>query len=105
MKKMISLMFAGMTLAATQSTFADAAAGKELFLDKCDKCHEEGGSVAVPDDEIEALLGLEMSDLKKRFADVKSGDTKTPKKMKKRMKKMSDADIANIMDYLAAGQK
>ena len=105
MKKIITLMFASMTLVASQSIFADAAAGKQLFLDKCDKCHEEGGSVDVPDDEIEALLGLEMSDLKKRFDDVASGETKTPKKMKKRMKKLSDADVANILAYLAEGKK
>ena len=105
MKKVITLALAGMALASSHVLYADAAAGKQLFMDKCDKCHEEGGSVDVPDDEIEALLGLEKSDLKKRFDDVASGETKTPKKMKKRMKKLSDADIANIMDYLASGKK
>ena len=104
MKKIISLAFAGMALVSTQLVSADAAAGKELFMDKCDKCHEEGGAVDVPDDEIEALLGLEKSDLDKRFADVASGETKTPKKMKNRMKKLSEADIANIIDYLASGK-
>lgn len=105
MKKIILMAATGLLLASSQFALADAAAGKKVFMDKCDKCHEEGGSVDVPDDEIEALLGLEMSDLEKRFAAVKSGETKTPKKMKKRMKKLSDNDIANIKDYLASGKK
>ena len=105
MKKIITLAFSSLALISSHTIYADAAAGKQMFLDKCDKCHEEGGSIDVPDDEIEALLGLEMSDLKQRFEDVASGKTKTPKKMKKRMKKLSEADKANILDYLASGKK
>jgi cytochrome c553 len=104
MKKLLAIAISSLLLSTSASVFADADAGKELFMNNCDKCHEDGGATAVPDDDIEPLLGLKRSDLEQRLADVKSGKTKTPKKMKKRMKKLSEAELNDILDYLARGK-
>jgi cytochrome subunit of sulfide dehydrogenase len=82
---------------------AMAAAGRKTFEKKCEKCHDEGGT--VPDDDAGLLLGQWKPYLKKQFDLFDEGTRIMPKKMKKKFKKLSDEDKANILEYLASGKE
>jgi len=78
------------------------AAGKKKFKKKCDKCHAEGGT--DPEDDAGLLSGQPRKYLETQFANFSAHDRAMPKKMKKKFKKLSDADKANIIEYLVKGQ-
>ncbi|MEE9448026.1 MAG: c-type cytochrome, partial [Arenicellales bacterium] len=78
---------------------AMAAKGKDLHEDNCSKCHDEGGTLA--DDDAGFLKGQWSNYIAYSFEDFHSGDRDMPKKMKKKMKKVSDnsAKMSALIEY------
>ncbi|MCV6636436.1 c-type cytochrome [Candidatus Albibeggiatoa sp. nov. NOAA] len=84
-----------------------AEAGKELHDKyKCEKCHEEGGTIDVDGSSIiagqwKAYLAYELSDFQEKHRGM-------PKKMKRAMKKLlkqdADARLEQIIEYYASQQ-
>lgn len=79
-----------------------AAKGKPVHDDLCEKCHEEGGSLASNDAGI--LAGQWMPYMRHAFKGYSSGDRPMTKKMKKKYKKLSDEDIEALIHYYASIQ-
>jgi sulfide dehydrogenase cytochrome subunit len=96
--------YASKSFAMHEQTFdaAMAAKGKKKFKKKCDKCHADGGT--DPDDDAGLLLGQWRPYLEQQVKAFTSGDRSMPKKMKKKFKKLSDKDKANIIEYLVSGK-
>jgi len=96
--------YAGLTFKNFAQTADDSkvAAGKKKFKKKCDVCHANGGT--DPEDDAGFLSGQPREYLERQFTNVASGDRAVPKKMKKKFKKLSADDKANIMEYLVKGQ-
>lgn len=88
---------------AQQVDAAMAAKGRKKFDKLCDKCHSEGGSVA--DDDAGILMGQWKPYLEEQFNFFGDGSRIMTKKMKKKFKKLSDEDKANILEYLAGGRQ
>ncbi len=78
-----------------------AAKGEKLHKKNCEKCHEEGGTVG---DEAGLLAGQWMPYLHYTMDDFRSGRSEMPKKMKKKVEKLSDDDVMALLHYYA-GQK
>ena len=79
-----------------------AAKGKPVHDDLCEKCHEEGGSLASNDAGI--LAGQWMPYMRHAFKGYSSGDRPMTKKMKKKYEKLSDEDIEALIHYYASLQ-
>ncbi|MGD2117164.1 MAG: c-type cytochrome [Chromatiales bacterium] len=79
-----------------------AAKGKKAFDKYCDKCHSEAGTAA--EDDAGLLLGQWKPYLEEQFKLYNSGERTMPRKMKKKFKKLSDEDIANVIEFLAEGK-
>lgn len=79
-----------------------AAKGKPVHDDLCEKCHEEGGSLASADAGI--LAGQWMPYLRHAFKTYSSGERQMTKKMKKKYKKLKDEDIEALIHYYASFQ-
>lgn len=79
-----------------------AAKGKPVHDDLCEKCHEEGGSLASNDAGI--LAGQWMPYMRLQFKDYSNGDRPMVKKMKKKYKKLKDEDIEALIHYYASFQ-
>lgn len=79
-----------------------AAKGKPVHDDLCEKCHEEGGSLASNDAGI--LAGQWMPYMRHAFDTYSSGERPMTKKMKKKYKKLSDEDIEALIHYYASLQ-
>ncbi|ROR32665.1 c-type cytochrome [Inmirania thermothiophila] len=78
-----------------------ARKGERLHKDNCEKCHEEGGRVG---DGAGILAGQWKTYLEFAIADFRSGDRAMPKKMRAKMKDLSDEDLEALIHYYA-GQK
>lgn len=78
-----------------------AAAGKKL-VKKCNKCHEDEGRSTV--DDMPRIAGQWLDYLLIKFQDYKNPESKSPmpKKMKKQVAKLSEADLAAIAHYYAS---
>ena len=79
-----------------------AAKGKPVHDDLCEKCHEEGGSLASNDAGI--LAGQWIPYMRHAFKTYSSGERPMTKKMKKKYKKLSDEDIEALIHYYASFQ-
>ena len=79
-----------------------AAKGKPVHDDLCEKCHEEGGSLASNDAGI--LAGQWMPYMRHAFQTYSSGERPMTKKMKKKYEKLSDEDIEALIHYYASMQ-
>lgn len=79
-----------------------AKKGKAVHDDLCEKCHEEGGSLASNDAGI--LAGQWMPYMRHAFKTYSSGERQMTKKMKKKYKKLSDEDIEALINYYASMQ-
>jgi sulfide dehydrogenase cytochrome subunit len=83
----------------------DAAAvkkGEKIYEKGCAKCHDEGGS--LPDDDAGILAGQWLPYLHYSMVDFKSGAHEMPKKMKKQVNKLSDAELDAVLQYFASQQ-
>ena len=79
-----------------------AAKGKAVHDDLCEKCHEEGGSLASNDAGI--LAGQWTPYLRHAFKTFSNGERQMTKKMQKKFKKLSDEDIEALINYYASLQ-
>jgi sulfide dehydrogenase cytochrome subunit len=90
--------------AAEQNSDAgQAKAGAKLHEAHCEKCHEDGGSLA--DDDAGVLAGQWVPYLQYTMADYVSGDRDMPKKMKKKMEEAhaasGDEAIRDLIQFYA----
>ena len=79
-----------------------AKLGKAIQDEECTKCHEAGGSSAADDSGM--LAGQWMPYIKQQFKDFSSGARPMTKKMEKKYKKLSEADLENLLHYFASFQ-
>jgi len=79
-----------------------AAKGKPIHDDLCEKCHEEGGSLASADAGI--LAGQWTPYMRHAFKTFSSGERPMTKKMKKKYEKLKDEDIEALINYYASLQ-
>ena len=77
-----------------------AKAGFAIYDKGCAKCHDEGG--ALPDDDAGILAGQWLPWLQYSMADFQSGHREMPKKMKKEVEKLSDAELESVLHYFAS---
>lgn len=88
-------------VAANQSTDAALAAkGAKVHDKSCEKCHSEGGGLA--DDDAGILAGQWKPYLERQFALIKAGKRDIPKKMKKKLDKLSADDVKAVTEYYAS---
>jgi len=97
MKRMMAVAVSALILSASTGVFASTADGEALFMSKCDKCHEEGGTKAIPEDDIKVIKGMSADQITAAF----NGDVDAPKKMLKAWEKFSDAERAAVIEYLS----
>jgi sulfide dehydrogenase cytochrome subunit len=76
-----------------------AKKGEKIHNKNCEKCHSEGGALA--EDDASILAGQWKPYLTRQFALIKAGKREIPKKMKKKLDKLSAADIKAITEYYA----
>ena len=74
--------------------------GEKLFKHKCKKCHDDFGT--DPDDDAGILGGQWMKYLEHQFKMFHEGDREMPKKMKKKFKKLKEADYEAIINALGS---
>ena len=74
--------------------------GEKLFKHKCKKCHADFGT--DPDDDAGILGGQWMKYLEHQFKMFHDGDREMPKKMKKKFKKLKEADYEAIIHALGS---
>ena len=86
--------------AAVPHDAAKAKMGAEVYDSGCAKCHDEGG--ALPDDDAGILAGQWLPWMQYSMEDFQSGHREMPKKMKKQVEKLSDAEIDAVLHYFAS---
>lgn len=87
----------------TQKTDATrVAAGEKLYQSNCSKCHDENGSLA--DDDAGLLASQWLPYMQAALADYKSGRAAMPKKMKKKVEKLSDDELDSLLQFFASQQ-
>jgi sulfide dehydrogenase cytochrome subunit len=79
---------------------AQVEAGSELYEANCETCHDESG--ALPDDDAGILAGQWLPYLEYSIEDFKSGRRAWPKKMKKKVEKLEDAELEALLKYFAS---
>ncbi len=93
---------------AKGQTFDEALVkkGKKLHDKYCEKCHADGGTSA--DDDSGLLAGQWTPYLQATLADFHAGSREMPKKMKKKVKKLTqkegDAGMKALLSYYASQQ-
>ena len=102
--KLMASVFAKQPIAITsQKTDAtQVAAGEKLYGSNCEKCHDEKGGLA--DDDAGILYSQWLPYLQYTMEDYKAGTREMPKKMKKKVEKLSDAEIDALMQFFASQQ-
>jgi sulfide dehydrogenase cytochrome subunit len=97
--------YAGLTFKPVSQSVdaALAAKGKEIFESTCDKCHSKGGTDAGDDAGI--LGGQWKPYLQEQMKLFSEGKRPMPKKKEKKFSKLSDADKAAVVEFLAGGGK
>ncbi len=100
----IAVHYSELEFVAAEQPFDEAqvAAGKKLHKKRCAKCHEDGGS--SPDDDAGILAGQWTDYLKQVFADYKSGARGGDEEMIKKINKLSDEQISQLLNYYASLQ-
>jgi len=94
LSRMIVMSSAVMALASWGlPAHADAAAAKKMFADVCSECHEVGD-----------YEGESVADLSAAMKNIVAGGKMKNGKPHKKALKMSDAEIADMAAYLAAGK-
>jgi len=88
---------------AQQPDAALVKAGERLHEKNCEKCHEDGGSYS--EDDVGILAGQWTAYLQNSLADFRGGDRAMPKKMKAKLKDLSDDDVNALIAYYASQGK
>jgi sulfide dehydrogenase cytochrome subunit len=81
---------------------AKVAKGEELYDDACETCHSENGTAA--DDDSGILAGQWLPYLTYTMQDFTSGAREMPKKMKKKVEKLDEAQIEALLQFFASQQ-
>jgi len=102
--KLMAGYFAEMPRAVTaQKTDAvKVAVGENLYLSNCSKCHDENGALA--DDDAGLMASQWLPYLYYSMEDFKAGTREMPKKMKKKVDKLSDAELESLLQFFASQQ-
>ena len=90
-------------VSAAERQELDAAkieAGSKLYKKNCSKCHDENGS--LPDDDSGILAGQWLPYMQYTMTDFKGGRSVMPKKMKKKVEKLDDAQIEALLQFFAS---
>jgi sulfide dehydrogenase cytochrome subunit len=77
-----------------------AKKGERIHMFNCEKCHDEGGSVA--DDDAGILAGQWTPYLKQQFFDFYTEKRLLAKKMKPKFNKLGKEDIEQLLNYYAS---
>jgi len=101
---LMATVFAKQPIATTsqKTDSAKVAAGLKLHEKNCAKCHDENGG--LPDDDAGILASQWAPYLKYSLMDAKAGTREMPKKMMKKVKGLSDADIDALVHFYASQQ-
>jgi len=104
-KEEIALMadfYAGKKYMSTNQKLdaAKVAAGGELYQKNCGKCHDENGALASDDSGILASQWLPY--LQYSMEDFQADKRSMPKKMKKKVEKLSAAEIEALLQFFAS---
>ena len=81
---------------------AQAARGKKLHEQACEKCHSEGGSLAEDDSGI--LAGQWLPYLKTSFTEFRGGERPMPEKMKPKFEPLKPDELEALLHYYASQQ-
>ena len=102
--KLMAGFFASKPMASTQQELdaAKVAAGEKLYAKNCSKCHDKNGT--LPDDDAGILASQWLPYMHYSMADFKAGTTEMPKKMKKKVDKLSDAELEALLQFFASQQ-
>jgi sulfide dehydrogenase cytochrome subunit len=76
---------------------ASAKKGKEIHDVNCDKCHQQGGSLA--NDDAGILAGQRMQYLKAQLEDFRSGKRSMMKNMKSKIDRLQKDDFDALINY------
>jgi sulfide dehydrogenase cytochrome subunit len=102
--KLMAGFFASKPMASTsqETDAAKVAAGEKLYSKNCSKCHDENGTLA--DDDAGILASQWLAYLAYAMEDFRAGTTEMPKKMKKKVDKLSDAELESLLQFFASQQ-
>ena len=102
--KLMAGYFAKMPMASThqETDAAKVAAGEKLYSKNCSKCHDENGTLA--DDDAGLLASQWLPYMRYAMEDFKAGTTEMPKKMKKKVDKLNDAELEALLQFFASQQ-
>ena len=102
--KSMATVFAKQPVAVTSQKTdpAKVAAGEKLYGKNCEKCHDEKGVLA--DDDAGILYSQWLPYLLYSMEDYKAGTREMPKKMKKKVEKLSDAELDALLNFFASQQ-
>jgi len=102
--KLMGSYFAKQPIAKTSQDLNDTkvAAGSKLFGKNCEKCHDEKGGLA--DDDSGILASQWLPYLQYSMVDFKAGSREMAKKMKKKVDKLSDDELAALLQFFASQQ-
>jgi sulfide dehydrogenase cytochrome subunit len=102
--KLMGSHFAKQSIAKTSQKL-DASrvkSGSKLFGKNCEKCHDEKGGLA--DDDSGILASQWLPYLQYSMVDFKAGSREMAKKMKKKVGKLSDAELEALLQFFASQQ-
>jgi len=102
--KLMATVFAKQPIPVTSQT-TDAgkvAAGEKLYGPNCEKCHDEKGGLA--DDDAGILYSQWLPYMQYSMQDFMAGSREMPKKMKKKVDALSDAEIEALLQFFASQQ-
>lgn len=102
--KLMASVFAKQPIAKTSQTLdaAKVAAGEKLYGKNCEKCHDKYGSLA--DDDSGILASQWLPYMQYSLEDFQAGSREMPKKMKKKVEKLSDAELDALLHFFASQQ-
>jgi sulfide dehydrogenase cytochrome subunit len=91
-----------MGVTSQQLDAAKVKSGADLYAANCGKCHDENGALA--DDDAGILASQWLPYLQYSMEDFKSGAREMPKKMKKKVESLSDAELEALLQFFASQQ-
>ena len=102
--KLMASVFAKQPIAKTSQKLdaAQVKTGSKLFGKNCEKCHDEKGGLA--DDDSGILASQWLPYLEHSMVDFKAGSREMAKKMKKKVDKLSDAELDALLQFFASQQ-
>lgn len=102
--KLMASVFAKQPIAITSQKTdpAKVATGEKLYGSNCEKCHDERGGLA--DDDAGILYSQWLPYMQYSMEDFMGGTREMPKKMKKKVEKLSDAEIEALLQFFASQQ-